>query len=94
VPAGGAVVPGARVALERVGKVAAVEEVVAEVVVAAPNAFLYAKIRVKNLAEKTQSEKFGFETYVENLAGKTQHETFGGNNTGIWRENFGGKTTK
>jgi hypothetical protein len=40
VSAGGAVVPGARVALERVSEVAAVEEVVAEVVVPATNAFL------------------------------------------------------
>ena len=44
VPAGGAVVPGARVALERVGEIAAVHEVITEVVVASSDAFLFIKI--------------------------------------------------
>ena len=43
-PAGGAVVPGARVALERVGEIAAVQEVITEVVVASSDAFLFIKI--------------------------------------------------
>ena len=44
VPAWGAVVPGARVALERVGEIAAVQEVITEVVVASSDAFLFIKI--------------------------------------------------
>lgn len=40
VPAGSAVVPGARVALECVGQVSAVQEVITEVVVASSDAFL------------------------------------------------------
>ena len=44
VPAWGAIVPGARVALERVGEIAAVQEVITEVVVASSDAFLFIKI--------------------------------------------------
>jgi len=43
VPAGGAVVAGARVTLQSVGKVAAVQEVIAQIVVTSTNAFLELK---------------------------------------------------
>jgi hypothetical protein len=43
VPAGRAVVAGARITLKSVGKVAAVQEVIAQIVVTSTNAFLELK---------------------------------------------------